>query len=84
MARFVNVDNLLDYLRNEVHVSKFAQLIEKYAKNHTEPVIGIGDPLPEGTVVQFYKRDDGSQWARLQTYAAVCGQKAGEQDGALK
>ena len=84
MARFVNVDTLLDYLKNDVHVNKLAQLVEKYAEKHTEPVIGIGDPLPEGTVVQFYKREDGSQWARLQAYPAVCSQKASDKDGVLE
>ena len=75
MARFVNADNLVDYLKNEVHVGKCAKLVEKYAERHPETVISIGDPLPEGPVVQFYKRDDGSQWARLQAYAAVCGKR---------
>jgi len=68
MARIIDVDRLINYLRNTMHVVKTAEVIEKYAKNHATEGIQIGDPLPEGTVIQIYKRDDGRQWARIQRY----------------
>ena len=63
--KMIDPRELADYLRDEVHVKKAADLVERFALTNAEDVIRIGDPLPEGTHIEIYKKDDGSQWMRI-------------------
>ena len=65
MARYIDADKLVDYLANGVHVGKCARVVEKYAESNAVPAMTFGDDFPEGSVIQVYKRDDGSHWMRL-------------------
>ena len=71
MPRYINADKLIEYLRDNVHAGKAAQVVEKYAAGNTVQAAAFGDDLPEGSVIEVYKRDDGSQWMRLQKYAEL-------------
>ena len=75
MKRLIDVDELVNYLRHDVHAMKTAQVIEKYAADHLVDATVVGDPLPEGTVMQYYKQDDGSLWARLRKYTDLIEEK---------
>ena len=75
MKRLIDVDELVNYLRHDVHAMKTAQVIEKYAAAHRVDAAVIGDPLPDGMVMQYYKQDDGSLWARLRKYTDLIEEK---------
>ena len=63
--KMIDPKKLAEYLRNDVHVRKAAELVEKYAERKAVDAVPIGDPLPAGTVVEIYKKDDGKQWMRI-------------------
>ena len=69
--KMLDPKKLADYLRNEVHVKKAAELIEKYSIKNAVDAVVIGEDLPRGTVIQIYKKEDGSSWARIQRYSEL-------------
>ena len=77
MARYVNADKLVEYLRDGVHAGKAAAVVEKYAAGNAVQAMAFGDDFPEGSVIQVYQRNDGTQWMRLMAYTdrirEVCG-----------
>ena len=66
--RMIDPKELAEYLRDEVHVRKAAELVERFALTNAVDVIRIGDPLPEGTHIEIYKKSDGTQWMRIRKH----------------
>ena len=69
--KMIDPKKLADYLRDKVGAKKAAELVEKYASKNAVEAVAVGEDLPKGTVVQIYRKDDGSSWARIRRYAEL-------------
>ena len=64
----IKVDEFVNYLET-TGKRTYAKYAKFYADKHPVEGVAFGEDLPEGTVIEVFKRDDGRQWMRIKKWS---------------